>query len=148
MKRFLTLSNLRLAIEIVLVIAALAFTLARSNPTEAASASAPEAPDANYWYQCNSPSVEHVAVFTDRVHIWCNSTTPISGAPALSTSIHWFAVPTALDSAQASRYLSLFQTSTVSGRYVWLYLNPADTSGTSFGCGAGDCRRIVGAELR
>ena len=55
MKRFLTLSNLRLAIEIVLVIAALAFTLARSNPTEAASASAPEAPDANYWYQCNSP---------------------------------------------------------------------------------------------
>jgi hypothetical protein len=147
MKRLLTPANLRLAIEIILVIVAVAFTMSRSMPTEAASASAPAAPDAQYWYQCNSPSVEHVAVFTDRIHVWCQTTTPANGGPAL-TGISWFAFPTSPDSAEASRFLSLFQTSAISGRYVWLELNPTDTSGTSFGCGASDCRRIVGAELR
>jgi hypothetical protein len=147
MKHYFTFSNLRLAIEILLVIiiAASAFSTFRS--AQGASVAAPDAPDAAYWYQCNSPSVEHVAVFTNRVHVWCQSTTAVGGAPALS-GIYWFAFPTSNDSAAASRFLSLFQTSAISGRYVWLEVNPTDTSGSSFGCAAGDCRRVFGAELR
>ena len=72
---------------------------------------------------------------------------PVFSNPALSTSIHWFAFPTS-DSANASRFMSLLQTSTVAGRYVWVEVNPTDTSGSTFGCGAGDCRRIYGMELR
>jgi len=148
MKRFLTLANLRLAIEIILVIGALAFTLSRSTLTEAASTPVPEAPDATYWYQCNAPTTMHVGLFGNRIHVYCATTTPVSTAPALSASIHWFAVPTAPDSAASSRYLSLFQSAAISGRYLWVQLNPTDTSGTTFGCGSGDCRRIYGAELR
>jgi hypothetical protein len=148
MKRILTLANLRLAIEIILVIGALAFTLSRSTLTEAASTPVPEAPDATYWYQCNAPTTMHVGLFGNRIHVYCPTTTPVSTAPALSASIHWFAVPTAPDSAAASRYLSLFQSAAISGRYLWVQLNPTDTSGSTFGCGSGDCRRIYGAELR
>ena len=148
MKRFLNLANLRLAIEVLLVIAALGFAFSRGLPTQAASAPAPDAPDALYWYQCNTPSTQHVGLFTNRIHVYCASTTPEGAASTLSPSIHWFAVPTSPDSAQASRFLSLFQSSTISGRTLWVELDPTDTSGTSFGCGSGDCRRIVGAELR
>lgn len=147
MKHIFTFSNLRLAIEILLVIIIAATALSKYMPAQGASMAAPDAPDAFYWYQCNSPSVEHVAVFTNRVHVWCQSTTPVAGAPALS-GISWFAFPTSPDSAAASRFLSLFQSSAISGRYVWLEVNPTDTSGSSFGCASGDCRRVVGAELR
>ena len=95
---------------------------------------------------CNT--VIHVGLFTTRVHIYCQSTTPISGAPALDAAIHWFAVPTQPDSAAASRFMSLLQTSVIAGRQIWLEVNPSDTSGTSFGCAAADCRRISGMEMR
>ena len=147
MKQYFTFSNLRLAIEMLLVIILAAAAISYYKPAQGASGTAQEAPDALYWYQCNSPNVEHVAVFTDRVHVWCQSTTAVGGAPALS-GIYWFAFPTSPDSAGASRFLSLFQTSAISGRYVWLEVNPTDTSGSSFGCGSGDCRRVFGAELR
>jgi hypothetical protein len=148
MKRFLTLANLRLAIEIILVIAALMFTLSRSMPTEAASEPAPAAPNAVYWYQCNTTATQHVGLFSNRIHVFCDTTTNVLGAPVLSAAIHWFAVPTSPDSAQASRFLSLFESSTISGRILWVQIDPTDTSGTSFGCGSSDCRRIYGAELR
>ncbi len=148
MKRLLTLANLRLAIEIILVIVALGFAFSHGMPTQTAAAQAPAAPDALYWYQCNAPATQHVGLFTNRIHVYCASTTVVASAPALSASIHWFAFPTSPDSAEASRFFSLFQSSTISGRYLWLQLNPTDTSGTSFGCGSGDCRRIYGAELR
>jgi hypothetical protein len=147
MKHFFTSGNLRMAIEILLVIIIAASAISSYKPAQGASVAAQDAPDALYWYQCNSPNVEHVAVFTNRVHVWCQSTTPVGSAPALS-GIYWFAFPTSPDSAAASRFLSLFQTSTISGRYVWLEVNPTDTSGSSFGCGSGDCRRVTGAELR
>jgi hypothetical protein len=147
MKRFLTLANLRLAIEIILVIAALTFTLSRSMPTEAASAPAPEAPNALYWYACNAPATMHIGLFSNRIHVYCPTTTAIAGAPPIP-AIFWFAVPTSPDSAAASRYLSLFQSAAISGRILWVQVDPLDTSGTSFGCGSGDCRRIYGAELR
>ncbi len=147
MKHFFTFSNLRLAIEIILVIIIAAAALSNYRSAQSAGVAAQEAPDALYWYQCNSPSVEHVAVFTNRVHVWCQTTTPVGGAPALS-GISWFAFPTSPDSAAASRFLSLFQSSAISGRYVWLEVDPNNTSGSTFGCGSSDCRRIFGAELR
>ncbi len=145
MKRFLTLSNLRLAVEILLILAVLAAVLYRFIPTRAAAFQAPDAPAAAYWYVCNGPS--HIGLFTNRVHIFCTTTTPVAGAPTLS-SIYWFAVPTATDSAAASRFMSLLQTATITAKPIWLQVDPNDTSGTSFGCGASDCRRIYGMEMR
>jgi hypothetical protein len=146
MKRILTLSNLRLALEAILVLAVLAAVVLHFAPTRAAAPD-PAAPAALYWYQCNTPASDHVAVFTDRVHIWCPSTTPVAGAPAL-TGIYWFAFPTSPDSAAASRFMSLMQTATIAGRNVWVEVNPTDTSGGTFGCGTDNCRRIYGLELR
>ena len=145
MKRVLTLSNVRIAIEIILVLAALAFAFSHSVPSQAAAESAPAALLSRSWYQCNTPM--NVAVFNSRVHVFCATTTPIGGT-ALSTAIQYFAVPTSPDSASASRYLSMFQSSSISGKTLWLFLDPNDTSGSSFGCGSGDCRVIYGAELR
>jgi len=147
MKRLFTFPNLRLVVEIVLIIVLLPLAFSNQASTQAAAPGAPEAPDALYWYQCNGPN-NHIGLFTNRIHIWCASTTPVGGAPALSAAIYWFAFPTAPDSAEASRFMSLLQTSVIAGKPVWLEVNPTDTSGTSFGCGAGDCRRIYGMEMR
>jgi len=145
MKRFLSVSNLRLAFEVLLILALLFVAFSHINTTKAAPSQAPEAPDALYWYQCNGPN--HVGLFTNRVHVYCSSITPISGAPAL-TSIHWFAVPTSPDSAEASRFMSLLQTSVITSRAIWVEANPTDTSGSKFGCGSADCRHIYGMEMR
>jgi hypothetical protein len=145
MKRFATISNLRLAFEILLVVALLLIALPNSVNTQASAQQEQLAPTAIYWYQCNPPT--HVAVFTNRVHIWCSSTTPVAGAPAIP-AISWFAFPTSPDSAGASRFLSILQSTRLIDGYVWLELDPNDTSGTAFGCAEANCRRIVGAELR
>jgi hypothetical protein len=145
MKRYLSVSNVRLGFEVLLALALLLAAFSRLQTGQAATAQAPEAPDALYWYQCNGPN--HVGLFTNRVHIYCTTTTPVSGAPAL-TGIFWFAVPTSPDSAAASRFMSLLQTSVITTRPVWLEVNPTDTSGTSFGCAAADCRRMYGMEMR
>jgi hypothetical protein len=140
MKRIFSLANLRLIVEILLVVAALTIILSRSTPTEAAAVPAPAAAPNAGWYTCNSP--DQVAVFFNRVHVRCTSTTPtISG-------VSWFAVPTSPDSAVASRFLGIFQSALVAGRPLILYVDPADTTGSSFGCGAGDCRRLIGAEIQ
>jgi arabinogalactan endo-1,4-beta-galactosidase len=44
--------------------------------------------------------------------------------------------------------MSLLQTSVITSRPVWVQVDPTDTSGSSFGCGSGDCRRIYGMEMR
>ncbi len=140
MKRLLTFSNLRLVVEIVLLLAALAFGFSRILPTQAAPAAEPAAPAAADWYLCNNP--DQVAVFLNRVHVRCTSTNPtIAG-------VSWFAVPTSPDSAAASRFMSIFQSAMITGRPLWLFLDPADTSGASFGCNSGDCRRLQGAEMK
>ena len=145
MKHFLTLSNLRLSFEVVLVVVILAATLSSSVPSKANSSAAPTA--STYWYVCNGPN--HVAVFMERVHIYCTSTTVVvGGTPALDPAIFWFAIPTSPDSAAASRFLSLFQTSVITAKPIWLEVDPTDTSGNSFGCGAANCRRIYGMEMR
>ncbi len=144
MKRLFTLSNLRLAAEVLVIVVLLMFAFSRNRSTQAAPLE--EAPTALYWYQCNPTN--HIGLFTNRIHIFCQTTTPISGAPVLSASIVWFAVPTAPDSAQASRYMSLLQTAFITAKPIWLQVDPADTSGTSFGCASTDCRRFYGMEMR
>jgi hypothetical protein len=145
MKRLVSPANLRIVLEIFLLSAILVLTLARSTPATEVSAQEPASPEAYYWYQCNAPM--NVGLFTNRVHVYCATTTPIGGATAIP-SIHWFAVPTSPDSAAASRYMSLFQSASIAGKTLWVYLDPNDTSGTSIGCSASDCRQISGAELR
>jgi hypothetical protein len=129
-KRFFSFYPLRLAFVGGVVLLALAV------PARAA----------DYWYICNPTN--HVAAFLDRVHIFCQSTTPVATAPALNAAILWFAVPTSPDSATASRFMSLLQTAVITAKPIWLNLNPDDTSGSSFGCGAANCRRILGVEMR
>jgi hypothetical protein len=146
MKRFLSLSSLHLSIEILLVIVLLMVTIPSVISTKASAQQEPEAPTASYWYQCNATN--HVGLFYNRVHIFCQTTTPIAGAPALDPAITWFTYPTSPDSAEASRFMSLLQTSVITARPVWMYLDPNDTSGGAFGCGASNCRRIYGMEMR
>jgi hypothetical protein len=143
MKRFPAFSNVRLVLEVLLLMVMLAVLLANSVVTRAASS---QAPNAQYWYVCNAPN--HVAVFMDRVHIFCTTTTTVAGAPALDPAILWFTVPTSPDSAAASRFMSLFQTSVITARPIWVFVDPVDTSGVAFGCGASNCRRIYGMEMR
>jgi hypothetical protein len=146
MKRFFALGNVRLAIELTLIAILLPLAFSRASVTQAASQDIPQAAGTKYWYQCDSGS-NHIGLFSNRIHIYCATTTPISGAPAL-TGIHWFAYPTSPDSAEASRFMSLLQTAVITSRPVWMQLDPTDTSGASFGCGSGDCRRIYGMEMR
>ena len=146
MKRFLTLSHLRLAFEVLMILAVLAAALSRFAPSRAADTPSQDAPTAVYWYVCNTPT--HVGLFLDRVHIYCSTTSPVGGAPALSSAIHWFAVPTTTDSATASRFMSLLQTAMITAKPIWVFVDPNDTSGASFGCAAGDCRRLYGMEMR
>ncbi len=61
-----------------------------------------------------------------------------------STTIFWYAYPTS-DSANASRMLSIFETAKATGATVTFYFDTADTSGTSYGCQASNCRAIWAA---
>jgi hypothetical protein len=147
MKRYLTFSNLRLTFEVLLIIVLLMVTFSVNFTSQAAPLEAPEAPNGtSFWYVCNGPN--HVAVFQERVHVYCQTTTPVAGAPSLNAAILWYAIPTSPDSAAASRFMSLLQTSVITAKPIWLLLDPNDTSGSSFGCGAANCRRIYGMEMR
>jgi hypothetical protein len=75
-----------------------------------------------------------VAVFGNRVHVEC---------AAAVGGIKFFAVSTS-NTAHAARILSTASTAQVAGRNLLIWYDPANTSGTSFGCGAGDCRTIDG----
>jgi len=145
MNRVLSSSKLRSLFEILVIIALLMVAFPDTITTKATTLSEPESPSAQYWYQCNATN--HIGLFTNRIHIYCSSTTPIAGAPTL-TGILWFAFPTSPDSAAASRFMSLMQTSVISGRALWLQVDPNDTSGSAFGCYSNDCRRIYGMEMR
>jgi hypothetical protein len=48
----------------------------------------------------------------------------------------------------ASRFMSLLQTAVITGNPIWVQADPADMSGASFGCGASDCRKMYGLEMR
>jgi len=145
MKRFFSSSKLRSIFEVLVIIALLMVAFPDTITTKATTLAEPESPTALYWYQCNATN--HIGLFTNRIHIYCTSTTPVATAPSLP-GISWFAFPTSPDSAAASRFMSLMQTGVIAGRTLWVLVDPNDTSGTSFSCGASDCRRIYGMEMR
>ena len=76
-----------------------------------------------------------VAVFTNasRLHVRCAAS--VGG-------ISFFALST-VNAPLAARVLSILTTAQVAGRTLGIRYNPADTSGTSIGCEASDCRLIV-----
>ena len=74
----------------------------------------------------------NLAVFDNRVHVKCAES--VGG-------IQYFAISTA-DSAKAARVLSVINSAIVTGRPLFIYYDPADTSGDSIGCQSNDCRII------
>ncbi|MCP4690285.1 MAG: hypothetical protein GY859_19690 [Desulfobacterales bacterium] len=76
----------------------------------------------------------NLAIYDTRVHVKCVES--VGG-------IQWFATSTA-DSAKAARVLSVINTAMVTGRALFIYYDPEDVSGASFGCQASDCRIITG----
>jgi hypothetical protein len=83
-----------------------------------------------------------VAVFSNRLHAECTTTTTDGGQ-----TIRFWAVPTT-DAAFANRFLTAVSSAIVAGRQVELNFTSGDTSGTGFGCQAGDCRRLQSFVLR
>jgi len=77
----------------------------------------------------------NVMVFYNRVHVKCVET--VGG-------IQYFAAPTT-DAAHVSRVLTILSTALAAGRQLSIIYDPADTSGSAFGCAAGDCRIIQAA---
>ena len=121
------------AIGLVLVVINLgiaAVFLLRILPVRAAPAS----PLAGTTHTCSPDLVVSANV---RVVAHCAASYP-------TTNISWFAYPTS-DSATASRMLSIFETAKATGSTVTFYFDTADTSGTSYGCQANDCRAIWAA---
>ena len=87
----------------------------------------------------SSCKVQVVGTFENRVHALCST-------PDRATSIYYCAVP-ASAREMASRVEAIGLVAQVTGATVYVYFNVADTSGTSFGCSASDCRTITGLEI-
>jgi hypothetical protein len=77
---------------------------------------------------------DQVVVFADapRQHVHCAAS--VGG-------ISYFAIST-VETSLAARVLSILTTAQVAGRTLVIRYDPADTSGTSIGCQANDCRLI------
>lgn len=78
-----------------------------------------------------------VGEFNNRIHVRCS--VAVAG-------IVYFAVATS-DANRAARNLALWSTALVTGRDLRIYYDPANTSGTSIGCAAVDCRLADWSEL-
>jgi hypothetical protein len=103
----------------------------RPASASAVEAASPASPTAE-WTLCTPVNV---AAFSSRVHVKCSES--VGG-------IQYFAVPTA-NAAHAARVLSLLSTAHAAGRTLDILYEPSDTSGSTIGCQASDCRLIVGA---
>jgi hypothetical protein len=140
--------NLRLLVEVALILCVLILLISSSIPTQAAPAAvvsrSASLQAANFWYTCSS--VVDVEVFTNRVAVHCSLALPPPGSPTLPAGVLWFAV-SSFDNTAASRFLSLFQTALLSGKTLNLYLDPNDTSGAAWGCLAAECRTLNGATI-
>ena len=91
---------------------------------------------ASTFYTCTSTEV---ATYPERIHVRCSV--------AASGGIVFFAVPTA-NSAHAARMLTVLMMAHLTAKPIIIEYDPADTSGTSFGCGASDCRRFLSLAVR
>jgi hypothetical protein len=95
----------------------------------------PTGPDAEVWTMCTPLDV---AAFSNRIHVRCAES--VGG-------IYFFAASTA-NPAHAARVLSILSTAHAAGRTIDILYDPDDTSGTSIGCQANDCRLISAASFR
>jgi hypothetical protein len=80
-----------------------------------------------------------VGAFGNRVHIRCDQPYP-------TTTIQYFAVP-ATKRDMANHVEAIALTAQVTGATVYVYFDPADTSGASIGCQASDCRLATAVEI-
>ncbi len=96
----------------------------------------PSARAAGVWSDC-VPVL--TGSFANRIHVKC--------AASVGGGIRWFAADTT-KADFANRFMSLVNTALVSGKTLSVYYDPADTSGTAFGCEAADCRRVIGINMR
>lgn len=81
--------------------------------------------------------LKDVVVFSNRVHCQCKTTSADGSA-----TIRYFAVATS-DAVLADRLLSVGTTALVSSRVFIATYNAGDTSGSTWNCGATDCRRLT-----
>jgi hypothetical protein len=95
-----------------------------------------EASAADVWVDCTPVAV---ATFANRAHVRCT--------PTIGGGIIYFAV-NASDTAFAARFVSIGTAALVSGRGLSVFYDPADTSGTTFGCASSDCRRAKALVIR
>jgi hypothetical protein len=74
-----------------------------------------------------------VLVFSNRVHVKCSN--PVN-------SIAYFALPLT-DATLVDRFLRIANAALLSEKKMWVGYTANDTSGTAFGCLAGDCRKLT-----
>ena len=94
----------------------------------------PAAPEASTWVTCTP---NQVAAYSSRIHVRCNES---------YSGIRYFAYPTT-NAAAVARYLSLLTSAQVAGHTLSILYDPADTSGTAYGCAASDCRPLQAVVL-
>ena len=108
----------------------------------AAWAFVPNAAAAQYQYSNEvSCTVGEVAVYPDRIHVFCSAgggNSPTGGGPV---AIKYFAVE--IGSPIAANAVSIASAATVHGRPVAITFDH-DASDNPAGCLPGDCRRLVG----
>jgi hypothetical protein len=79
-----------------------------------------------------------VATFASRIHVRC--------AASVGGGIFYFAHSTQ-NAAAVQRVLTVLTAAQVAGRTLLILTDLADTSGTSIGCGAADCRPLRAASF-
>ncbi len=139
MSKIVSRHDVRFLALALLILALLAFLGSASVPllqAKPAQAAAPAAEPASL-FGCTTSSV---AVFNNRIDVQCTA------APSDAPSVYYFAVPTT-DAANAARYLSIFTSARITGKVIYLWYTPGDTSGAAWGCGATDCRAISGVRI-
>jgi hypothetical protein len=85
--------------------------------------------------------VNNVTVWGNVIFVACLTVAAVDPAPS-STNVSFFAVATS-DSAQANRFMTVATSALISGRRFAATFTSGDTSGTSLGCLATDCRKAV-----
>jgi hypothetical protein len=101
-----------------------------------AAATAISTPACAEWASCTPVNVAQIE---ERIHIQCEQ--PVSVGAA---SIHFISLPTtggSDESQTAARFMAVGMTAIVTGKQVGFWFTAGDTSGSSYGCGADNCRK-------
>ena len=91
-------------------------------------------PGSASWVNCTANSV---AVYSNRIHVRCSQS---------YSGVRYFAYPTS-DTASVARFLTILTSAQVSGRTLQVLYDPADHSGSSYGCATSNCRPMQAVAL-